>query len=61
MTEREFYISIIPAVAELITYLKRISKEDQKQVKKEMINACKERPDALRFMEKLWITIENQL
>lgn len=61
MTEREFYISIIPEVAELITYLKRISKEDQKQVKKEMINACKERPDALGFMEKLWITIENQL
>ena len=31
MTEREFYISIIPNVAELIVYLKRMSKEKQRQ------------------------------
>lgn len=61
MTEREFYISIIPNVAELIVYLKRMSKEKQRQIKQEMLVACKDRPVALNFMKKLWIVIESYL
>lgn len=61
MTEREFYVSIIPDVAEIIVYLSRISKEDQQQIKQEMMAACKDRPVALNFMKKLWIVIESCL
>lgn len=57
MTEREFYISIVPDVAEIVLYLKRLPKEDQEQIKEEMMNACAGRPAAQKFMEKLWITI----
>lgn len=61
MTEREFYISIIPDVAKLVVYLKNTSKEEREQIKEETINACSERPGALRFMRKLWIVMEKQL
>ena len=61
MTEREFYISIIPNVTELIVYLKRMSKEKQRQIKQEMLVACKDRPVALNFMKKLWVVIESYL
>lgn len=53
MTERELYVSIIPDVAEIIVYLNRISKEDQQQIKQEMMAAWKDRPVALNFMKKL--------
>lgn len=61
MSEREFYISIIPDVAELIVYLKRLSREEQGQVKSEMIKGCESRQQAFEFMKKLWIVIEMQL
>ncbi|WP_270853476.1 hypothetical protein [Roseburia hominis] len=61
MTEREFYISIIPDVAEMIVYLKKIPEEGQEQIKQEMMAACKDRPGALKFIEKLWIVIESCL
>ena len=58
---RILYVSIIPDVAEIIVYLNRISKEDQQQIKQEMMAACKDRPVALNFMKKLWIVIESCL
>lgn len=61
MSEREFFISIIPDVAETIVLLQNVSKNEQEQMKQEMLNNCKDRPDALRFVKKLWITIENFL
>ncbi len=61
MTEREFYISIIPDVAELIENLKVLPKEDQEQIKEKMMDACAGRPAAQKFMEKLWITIGSCL
>ena len=61
MTEREFYISIIPDIAELIVYLKRMSKEEQKQIEDEMKKAYKDNPVAYKFMKKMWITINNCL
>lgn len=61
MTERELYVSIIPDVAEIIVYFNRISKEDQQQIKQEMMAACKDRPVALNFMKKLWSVMELYL
>ena len=61
MTEREFYISIVPDVAELILYLKRLPRKDQEQIKEKMMNVCAGRPAAQKFMEKLWITIDSCL
>ena len=61
MSEREVYISIIPDVAELIVYLKRLSREEQEQVKSEMIKGCESMQQAFEFIKKLWIVIEMQL
>lgn len=61
MSEREFYISIIPDVAEVIALLRNVPKNEKEQIKLEMINNCKGRPDALRFMKKLWVIIESYL
>ena len=61
MSEREFYISIIPDVVELIVYLKRLSREEQEQVKSEMIKGCESMQQAFEFIKKLWIVIEMQL
>lgn len=61
MSEREFYISIVPDVAKAIVLLRNVSKNEREQIKQEMLNNCKRRPDALRFMEKLWVIIESYL
>ena len=61
MSEREFYISIVPDVAEAIVLLRNVSKNEREQIKQEMLNNCKSRPDALKFMEKLWVIIESYL
>lgn len=61
MSEREFYISIAPKVAELIAQLQDTCREDRESIKNEMLNNCKYRPQAYRMMEKLWIVIELQL
>ena len=53
MTEREFYISIVPEISELIVLLRDVSPEDREEIKREMLNSCKARPQAFRFMEKL--------
>lgn len=53
MTEREFYISIVPEISELIVLLSDVSPEDREEIKREMLNSCKARPQAFRFMEKL--------
>nr|DAJ23543.1 MAG TPA: hypothetical protein [Caudoviricetes sp.]DAJ55965.1 MAG TPA: hypothetical protein [Caudoviricetes sp.] len=61
MTEREFYISIVPEISELIVLLRDVSSEDREEIKREMLNNCKARPQAFRFMKKLWIGIDTQL
>ena len=61
MTEREFYISIVPEISELIVLLRDVSSEDREEIKREMLNNCKARPQAVRFMKKLWIGIDTQL
>ncbi|WP_301899835.1 hypothetical protein [Roseburia hominis] len=61
MTEREFYISIIPDLAELIVELRDLCQEEREQIKEEMLNNCKIRPQAYRMIEKLWIVIDSQL
>lgn len=61
MTEREFYISIVPEISELIVLLRDVSPEDREEIKREMLNNCKARPWAFGFMEKVWIVIETQL
>lgn len=61
MSEREFYISIVPDVAEAIVLLRNVSKNEREQIKQEMLNNCKRRPDALKFMKKLWVIIELYL
>lgn len=58
MSEREFYISIIPDVAELIENLKGLPKEDQEKIKEKMISMCKDIPAAYKFTKKLWIYID---
>lgn len=37
MSEREFYISIIPDIAELIVLLRDMSQQERTQIKDEMI------------------------
>ena len=61
MTEREFYISIVPNLAELIVQLRDVHREEREQIKNEMLNNCKVQPQAYRMMKKLWIVIESQL
>lgn len=61
MTEREFYISIVPNLAELIVQLRDVHQEEREQIKNEMLNNCKTQPQAFRMMKKLWIVIESQL
>lgn len=61
MSEREFYISIIPDIAELIVLLRDVSQQERTQIKDEMIKNCKSRPQACEFMKKLWTVIETQL
>ena len=61
MSEREFYISIIPDLAELIVLLRDVSQQERTQIKDEMIKNCEGRPQAYKFMKKLWIVIEAQL
>ncbi len=61
MTEREFYISIIPDLAELIAQLRDVRQEERESIKNEMLNNCKDRPQAYRMMGKLWIVIDSQL
>nr|DAU36370.1 MAG TPA: hypothetical protein [Caudoviricetes sp.] len=61
MSEREFYISIIPDLAELIVLLRDVSQQERTQIKDEMIKNCEGRPQAYEFMKKLWIIIEAQL
>ena len=61
MSEREFYISIIPDIAELIVLLRDLSQQERTQIKDEMIKNCKSIPQACKFMGKLWTIIEAQL
>lgn len=61
MSEREFYISIIPDLAELIVLLRDVSQQERTQIKDEMLKNCEGRPQAYRMMEKLWIVIDSQL
>lgn len=61
MTEREFYISVIPKLAELIVLLKDVAPEEKEEIKQEMLNNCKNSPQAVKLMEKFWIVIDTQL
>ncbi len=61
MTEREFYISIIPELAELIVYLSYLCPADRNSVEIEMLKGCKNNPQAFKMMRKLWNTIRSQL
>ena len=61
MTEREFYISIIPELAELIVYLSYLCPADRNSVEIEMLKSCKNNPQAFKMMRKLWNTIRSQL
>lgn len=61
MTEREFYISIIPELNELIAYLKDLCPADRESIKIAMMNGCKKCPQAYRMMRKLWNIIELNL
>lgn len=61
MTEREFYISIVPEISELIVLLRDVAPEEKEEIKREMLDNCKARPQASRLMEKLWIVIDTQL
>lgn len=61
MTEREFYISIIPELAELIVYLSYLCPADRNSVEIEMLKSCKNNPQAFKMMRKLWNTIRLQL
>lgn len=61
MTEREFYMSIIPDLAELIVLLRDVGQQERTQIKDEMIKNCEDRPQACGLMKKLWIVIEAQL
>lgn len=61
MTEREFYISIIPELAELIVYLSYLCPADRNSVEIEMLKGCKKRPQAYRMMRKIWNIIRSQL
>lgn len=61
MTEREFYISVIPELAELIVLLKDVAPEEKEEIKQETLNNCKDRPQALKIMEKCWMVIDTQL
>lgn len=61
MSEREFYISIIPDIVELIVLLRDMSQQERTQIKDEMIKNCKSSLQACKFMEKLWTIIEAQL
>lgn len=61
MTEREFLISIIPQIAELIVYLENLTVSEREDIKAEMLRACDNRPDAYRTMNNMWLIIEAQL
>lgn len=61
MTEREFCISIIPELAELIVYLSYLCPADRNSVEIEMLKSCKKRPQAYRMMRKIWNIIRSQL
>lgn len=61
MTEKEFCISIIQKLAELIVLLKNVTPEEKEKIKQETLNNCKDRPQALKIMEKCWMVIDTQL
>lgn len=61
MTEREFYISVIPKLAELIVLLKDVAPEEKEEIKQETLNNCKDRPQVLKIMGKCWMVIDTQL
>lgn len=53
MTERELYILIIPKLAEVIVYLKRLPREEREQIKNETLSNCENSPQALEFAKKI--------
>ena len=61
MTEREFYISIIPELAELIVYLSYLCPADRNSIKIVMKKECKKIPQAYRMIRTLWNVIELNL
>ena len=61
MTEKEFCISIIPELARLIILFKDVTPEEKEEIKQETLNNCKDRPQALKIMEKCWMVIDTQL
>ena len=61
MTEREFYISIIPELAELIVYLSYLCPADRNSIKIVMMKECKKIPQAYRMIRTLWNVIELNL
>lgn len=57
MTERDFFIEMIPQIAELTVECRHMTKEDYEDYKLEMFNIVD--PRAVPFLKKVFIVIER--
>lgn len=57
MTERDFFIEMIPQIAELVVECRKMEKKDYEDYKQEMFNIVD--PRAVPFLKKVFIVIER--
>lgn len=57
MTEKEFFIEMIPEIAEIAFICQKMNKKDYENYKKETFNMVD--PRAIPFLKKVFITIEK--